>query len=404
QDGSIPNGYTNKSVSTRVGVNPTDNSSLEVNFRYENDRSSLDNYGANGPEDTRNYNQNHESYLVSTTGKIFLWEKYQQSLSFSFVDDDLKATDPVTAYNNYYIRTTSQQIDWQHILDLKPLTITGGLSYRYDSANNQGSFSNSFDNRAVYLNAKYMLFNDDLVLNAGGRYDHYSAFGDAFTYRAGLLYNFKPFEMRFKANVGSGFRAPAMNELYYPYYGNANLKPEKSTTYDIGVEKDLFKKKLVLGATWFSQYYRNLIQTNYVTYMAGNIGKARINGVELKATAKVIDNLNLNVSYTWLDAIDRDTGAFLPSRPRSKFTSSVDYTIEKLNLMAEYIYVSKRFDSSLGKNLGGYSLINLNASYELHKNIAIYIRIANLLNKSYSEIAGYGTPGISVYGGVKVNI
>lgn len=404
KNGSMPNGYTNKSVSTRVGANPTDNSSVELNLRYGTDKTQLDNFVfGTGPVDTRNYNQDHENYLIAATGKVFFWEKYEQSLSLSFLRDDLKATDPVTSYNNYHIKATTKLLDWQHTLDLKPLTITGGFSYRDESANNEGSFNESIDNRAGYLNAKLNLLEDTLILNAGGRYDHHSTFGDAFTYRVGVLYNLKPFEMRFKGNVASGFRAPSLNELFYPNYGNPNLKPEESTGYDIGVEKDLFDKKLVLGATWFSQHYRNLIQTNFTTYTADNIGKARTDGVELKATAQLLDNLKLNAAYTWLDAVDEDTGAFLPLRPRNKVTSSVDYTIAKLNVIGEYQYVSRRHDSSMDKSIGGYSLVNLRGSYALHKNLSLYVRIDNLFDKSYEEVAGYGTPGLSVFGGVKVN-
>jgi len=403
--GSVPNGYSNKSASTRIGVNPTDNSSIELNMRYGYDKNQLDhyNYGTGSMVDTRNYNQDHENYLISATGKVLLWDKYEQSLSLSYLSDDIKATDPdpTYTYNNYRIKTAAELLDWQHTVEVKPLKLTGGFSYRYETANNEGSFNNSIDNKAGYLNAKLNLLEDTLILNAGGRYDHHSMFGDAFTYRAGLLYSFNPLEMRFKANVASGFRAPSLNELYYPYYGNPGLKPEKSTGYDIGLEKDLFDKKLVLGATWFYQHYRNLIQTNFATFTADNIGKARAEGVELKATAQVLDNLRLNAAYTWLDAIDEDNGTVLSLRPKSKVTSSVDYAIAKLNVIGEYQYVSSRHDSSSGRDIGGYSLVNLRGSYALNRNLSLFARIDNLFDKKYEEIAGYGTPGLSVFGGVK---
>jgi vitamin B12 transporter len=234
------------------------------------------------------------------------------------------------------------------------------------------------------------------------RYDDHSTFGDAVTYRTGMIYHSKPLGIRFKVNLGSGFRAPSLNELYYPSYGNLNLRPEKSTGYDVGIEKDLFKKKLVLGATWFSQRFRNLIQSNFTTYTADNIGNARTEGVELSVFSQPIENLRVNVAYVWLDAVNKDTGAFLPLRPRNKFTSSLDYTIAKYTVIGEYQYVSKRYDSSLKRDISPYSIVNLKGSYELHKNLAIYVRIDNLLDKSYEEAAGYGTPGISAYGGIKV--
>ena len=403
KNGSVPNGFTDKSVSARLGANPTDNSSVELNLRYGTDKTQLDNYVFGvGPVDTLNYVQNRENYLMAATGKVFPWKNYEQSLSLSFLRDDLKSTDPVTAYNNFRSKTTTELLDWQHTLELKPLTVTGGFAYRYESANNVGSFDKSIDNKAGYLNAKIALLDDALILNAGVRYDDHSTFGNAVTYRTGLLYHLKPLGMRFKANLGSGFRAPSLNELYYPYYGNPDLKPEKSTGYDVGLEKDLFDKKLVLGATWFSQRYHNLIQTNFTTYTADNIGNAQTEGVELNVEARPLDNLEVKAAYTWLDAVNKDTGAFLPLRPRNKFTSSLVYTIAKVTVIGEYLYVSKRYDSSLKQDISSYSLVNLKGSYALHKNLAIFVRIDNLLDKSYEEVAGYGTPGIAAYGGIKV--
>ena len=403
KNGSLPNGNTNKSVSAKLGANPTDNSSVELNLRYGTDKTQLDNYTFGvGPVDTLNYSQNHENYLVAVTGKIFPFEKYEQSLTLSYLRDNLNATDPVTAYNNYRINATTELLDWQHTLDLHPLTITGGGAYRYESANSEGAFDQSIDNKAFYLNAKLDLIDDTLILNAGLRYDDHSIFGNALTYRTGVLYYLKPLEMRFKANLGSGFRAPSLNELYYPYYGNLNLKPEKSIGYDVGVEKDLFDKKLVLGATWFWQRYRDLIQTDPNTFTAVNIGNALTDGIEIKATALPIDNLKLNAGYTYLNAVDKDTGAFLSLRPRNKFTSSIEYILAKLTVIGEYQYVSKRFDSSLNQDISPYATVNLKGSYLLCKNLSLFVRIDNLFNKSYEEAAGYGTPGISAFGGVKV--
>jgi vitamin B12 transporter len=403
-NGSLPNGYTNKSLSARLGASPTDTSSVELNLRYGTDKAQVDNFVFGvGPVDTRDYNQERENYLVAATGKIFPWEEYEQSLTLSFFRDDLDATDPITVYNNYRIKTTTKLLDWQHTLDLRPLTVTGGVAYRDEAAENVGTFDQSIDNKAAYLNAKHGLIDDILILNAGLRYDDHSIFGGADTYRAGLLYHLNPLAMRFKTNFGTGFRAPALNELYFPFYGNLDLQPEKSRSYDLGVEKDLFGKKVVIGATWFWQRYRNLIETNFTTFTADNIGNARSEGVEIKVLALPTDNLKLNAGYTYLDAVNKETGTFLPFRPRNKCTASMEYTLANLTLIADYQYISKRLDSALKRNMSAYSLVNLKGSYPLHNNLAFFVRIDNLFDKSYEEVAGYGTPGLSAYAGLKAS-
>ncbi len=404
RNGSMPNGYNNKSLSARLGANPTDSSSVELNLRYGTDKTQLDNYIYGiGLVDTLNYLQSHETYLVAATGKIFPWEKYEQSLTLSYLSDDITTTDPVTSYNNYRTKTKAELLDWQHTVELRPLTVTGGLTYRYETAENVGAFDQSTNNRAVYLNAKLGLLDDTLILNAGLRDDNHSTFGNAVTYRTGALYCLKPLEMRFKANFGTGFRAPSLSDLYYPGYSNPELKPEKSTGYDLGLEKELFDKKVILAATWFRQQYRNLIQSNAPTYIPENIGNALTQGVELKASALPADNLKLNAGYTWLDALNKDTGAFLPRRPRNKVTTSVEYTLAQLTVTGEYLFISSRSDSLQGPDMASYSLINLRGAYLLTKNLSLFVRIDNLLDRSYEEVAGYGTPGLSAYGGIKVS-
>lgn len=405
KNGFIPNPYSNGTATARIGINPSDSSSVDVNLRYESDVTHLDNYVPGvGPVDTRNYIQYHDNTLAAATGRIFPGDTYEQSLTVSHLLDAFKGTDPVNVFNNYRISTATDVADWQHTLRLQPLTLTGGVAYRTDAANSAGSFNKSVNDSAGYLNGKLGLIGDTLILSAGSRYDNYSSYGGNSTYRAGLLYIFKSLDLRFKANYGTGFRAPSLNELFFPNYGNPKLKPEKSAGYDVGVEQDLFDKKLTAGVTWFWQQYIDLIQTNFNTFTADNIGHARTDGYEVTLLALPGPNLRASLGYTWLEARNEDTGARLDLRPRDKATSSIVYVISKLTLTGEYQYVSDRFDSSLNRTLAAYSLVNVKASYALREGVSLFARIENLFNQSYELAAGYGTPGLSGYGGIKVEL
>lgn len=405
KSGTEPDGYTNTAVSARIGFTPSERSSMGLNLRYGHDRSALDGftYGV-GLVDDPNWVQTRDDYLVSVCGKIFPLDNYEQTLNLSLVGERLRSEDPDTPWNNARIDTATQLVDWQHTLDLAPFTVTGGFAYRREAAKNRDVFDESADNKAGYLNGKIRLFDVSLIVDGGLRYDAHETFGDNLTWRAGVLYHLKPWGVRLKANHGTGFRAPSLNELFYPNYGNRNLKPEKSTSFDAGIEKDFFDGRLVVGTTWFRQRYRNLIQTNFATFTADNIGRARSEGVEAVVTARPLESLTLKAAYTYMEAVDLETERLLSRRPRNRVTSSLEYTVASLTLAAEYLYVSKRFDASVKRDLSPYSLVNLRGSCDLNRHVRIYARVDNLFDRDYEDAGGYGAPGIAAFAGIEVRV
>jgi len=74
-----------------------------------------------------------------------------------------------------------------------------------------------------------------------------------------------------------------------------------------------------------------------------------------------------------------------------------------LSASADYLYVGKCFDTSVERDLNAYSLFNLSGSYRATKTFTYFARVQNLFNSHYEEAGGYGTPGVSFYGGVKVS-
>jgi vitamin B12 transporter len=227
KSGTEPDAYTNTSVSAKAGFTPFDRAELELDVRYTHEDSELDGYVyGTGLVDDLNWTQKRDAWLVSAKGSFSPFNSYEQKLAFSAQEEKLKSEDPDTAWNDSRINTNTYLVDWQHILYLEPLTLTGGFAFRNESAENKGKFDASADNRAGYLDGKTRLLDGALVVDAGVRYDSHESFGEAVTYRTGVLYNLADWGIRLKANHGTGFRAPSLNELYYPNYGNRNLAAE----------------------------------------------------------------------------------------------------------------------------------------------------------------------------------
>jgi len=403
--GTEDDGYTNRYFSSRLGVSPTDQLYLTFNLRYSTDDSELDSYQwMVGLVDDLNYVQQDEHYLLSLKSDLFITDWYEQILTVSNTRERLKAKDPDTSYNNYSIDSIINSIDWQNNLFIGPVTMTAGIEYREEKGTNSNNYDKRIDNKAAYLNSKLSLVDNHLVLNAGLRYDDHQLSGSKTTYRLGALYKIKEYDLRIRTNYATGFRAPSLNELFYPYFGNPSLKPEKSKGYEVGIEKGLFNKTLNVGVTYFYQTYKDLIQYDFSTFSAQNIGSAKIKGVEAKMSLKLNNKISIYSSYTNLDAVDEDTGEPLSRRPQHKVVSSISYSYGRAFLTAQHIYVSSRYDAAAGRDLSSYNLVTLSGRYQMNKNLSIFMRVDNLFDTEYEEAGGYGTAGVSVFGGFETRL
>jgi len=405
KQGTERDGYKNASLSGKFGVKPTERLELELSGRYYYDRSELDGFSSAKRQavDDLNYIQHGNHYMLSGKGKLYLLNVWEQILTVSSVKDSLKGRDPDTIFNNYDIITGIDTIDWHHNLYLSEIyTVTGGVEYRKEKGENRGEFEKSVDNKALYLNNKMKLFKEKLVLNAGMRYDDHETFGSEITYRLGAIYKIKSPAMKIRSSYGTGFRAPTFNELFYPSYGNLNLKPEESTSWDFGLEKDILKDRVSLSLAYFEQKYKNLIQTDPITWTAANIARAEVKGIEADATLKLTNNLNINVGYTYLDTKDEATGQRLTRRPEDKFNLVAEFSTEDTSVVANYTFVSERYDSAVRRNLSSYSLVNLSCNYRVRKGLTLFARIDNLFDEDYEEAGSYGAQRFSIFAGLKV--
>lgn len=175
-----------------------------------------------------------------------------------------------------------------------------------------GSLVVSRWNRAYYLQA---LSEPDrrLALNAGVRVERNQAFGTFLTYRAGLAYRLKIVKLR--ATLGTAFKEPSFFENYATGYvtGNPALKPERATSWDAGIERELLGGRLVVSATWFAQRFRNLIQFTFAPPSPTapnyyNVAAANASGLELEAHVAAARALWVSAQYTYTRTAAADSG------------------------------------------------------------------------------------------------
>lgn len=411
KSGTEKDGHKNSGVSWNFGLRPSDRVEFEVSGNYSNDRSHLDDWDffSGSAIDSLTLVRTGKHSLISGRTKFYVSDKWEQIISVSDFTETLKVSDSAVSWNNYEIKNKRDTVDWQHNLYLtNGITLTGGFEFKEETGESVGSYKESVDTKAVYFNSKFKLLNDRLILNAGVRYDDHESFGSDTTYKLGAAYTIKEMDTTIRASYGTGFRAPSFNDLFWPGYGNPNLKSEESTSFEIGVMKNFAKEGVSVSLTWFKQDYENLIQADPFTWTAANIAKAKTAGIEAAMSVKVFQGLDLKMGYTYLDTEDEATGDSLARRPRNKFVAGLGYAIKDISLVADVIYIGNRYDSatdaSIGKKLSTYTLVNLSGAYRISRNITAIARVENLFNEKYEETRGYGTKGFSINGGLRITL
>src|SRR5262245_22097695 len=141
---------------------------------------------------------------------------------------------------------------------------------------------------------------DRLFGTAGIRQDEYNVFGSATTYRVTGGYLHQETGTKLRGSYGTGFRAPTINQLYFPGFGNPNLQPEKSQSMDVAIDQSLPNNRGSLSLGYFWTRYRNLILSvpdaaicgvdpvfGFTNFCAVNVGQARAQGVEASAKLKL---------------------------------------------------------------------------------------------------------------------
>lgn len=234
----------------------------------------------------------------------------------------------------------------------------------------------------------------DASLQIAGRHDDDSQFGNETT--GSLLWGWSFREgLRLTASAGTAFRAPSFNDLYFPGFGNPNLKPETSESLEVGLRGS------PAWGGWAVSLFRTdieqLIAFDPVEFIPVNINRARIDGLELSAEG-AIAGTQLRASATVLDARNTSAGSAqdkeLPRRPPRSVQIDADRSYGRFSLGASVFAASARYDD-LGNftRLPGYATVDLRVGWSLNADWSLQLAGSNLLDREYETAAFYNQPG-----------
>ncbi|HEY7113134.1 MAG TPA: TonB-dependent receptor [Thermoanaerobaculia bacterium] len=243
------------------------------------------------------------------------------------------------------------------------------------------------------------------TVTAGVRYDRHSTFGDHWSPRATVLWLSPGALWKIRASGGSGYRAPTIGELYYPFGANPNLKPESSISWEVGAERYVGGGRVEVSFFWND--LKDLIVYDFATSTNENVGRARTKGVEVGWRQTIVAALSADVTYTYLEAVNRDTGAALIRRPRHRASLGLDWRpIAGFDVAGRLLFTGDRPDNDpltgAPTELPSFLRLDLLARYQATPNLAPYLRLTNALDRQYDEAAGYPAAGRLVAGGLDV--
>ncbi len=252
-----------------------------------------------------------------------------------------------------------------------------------------------------------------VTLTGSLRQDFNDRFENELTWRIGGGYAVKGIGGRFRASVGTGIKNPTMTELfgYYPasFKGNPDLLPERSLGYNLGYEQDLLNESLKLSVDYFHSDLENEIYTDFgvspSTARNRDFDSTR-EGVEVEARWILGDQLRVDGSMTFLKS--EENGVQEIRRPEFMASSTITWSpMDAVSLTASVDHTGRQIDSDFSAfptaavKLDAYTLVGLNAAYDVNEILTLTLRGENLLDEEYQDVLGYATQGRGVFAGLR---
>jgi vitamin B12 transporter len=277
---------------------------------------------------------------------------------------------------------------------------------------------------AGYLEQEGSAFDGRILGTAGVRVDGNSQFGEEVSSSWSIAVPIKEIDTTLRGSYSEGFRAPAFDELYFPFFGNPNLAPEISSEYDGGFTTTLGEMFSFTG-TYFSRRVHDLIVTvpvpvskaNPFGSMAGNAGRVDTQGVELVPSFGPFHGFTLSGGFTLLDETHVGTAQPLRVPKRSAFGlaqyehNALVLPNDKTILSLAYTFVGDREDiTPIGttRNHDAYHRFDATVTYDAHEpwrfvsNEEVFARVLNLFDRNYSEEFGFPAPPVNFVAGIKL--
>ncbi len=380
-------GYKNSSLLLNAGKLWENGIDLSVMLMDVDAKNEYDNsYTPNTAFHTLQKNSDRSIKLLIPAGdKVEIISQLTESVEeqTSFQDGwQISRFESIRRGQNHYV----------NIFPIEAITLSAGFDNQRDSVDGTTAYTNNLiDVDSRFLQGQFDM--GAVSLLAGYRYDDNSTFGDHDTWNVGFRINPAGTPLVITPSVGTAFKAPTINDLYWPAnawsQGNPDLLPETSKTVDIGVgwrgetidaQLNVFHTEVDNLISWQSD-------ANWI-YKPVNVGKAVIRGREFSVffPTRIVD---FSLELTHIEAKDSLTGKYLARRPKESLKIKVDKSFSKFDMAFELKGCGPSYNDAANENeIAAYAVVNGVLAYHFAKDISLTMRGENLYDHDYSTAQG----------------
>lgn len=424
-------GFNQDVFQLNYGFAPSTKTAVRIFGKYNNNHADLD---AGAFQDDKDYTNHNENLVAGTSldykiKKGFIRFQYSYNrFNRNFTDD---STD-VGGFSKYqrgkYNGTSHFAEIYTHLNLDEHVELLTGADYRENSSSQLYIFLPDYGFPALPIGAdsaktKQISYYASLTysqkkgfnMDVGGRWNHHNLYGNNFT---SSLNPFFLLNNHFKiyATLASGYRVPSIYQLYSEY-GNRDLKPETTTSLEIGGQ--YLSDKMNFRVTGFSRNGRDIFYfyTDPVTYINKyiNADQQKDFGLETEASIQFSNQFSASLNYTFTDgkiltrANMKDTSYFnLYKRPKNVLNLVVKYQpMKNLFMSASFKTAGKAFEPQyMGPSyvLNSYYTLGFYGQYSFSKSFRVFADFENITNQKYFVTRGFTTKGFNCNAGVKIQL
>ncbi|WP_375037721.1 TonB-dependent receptor plug domain-containing protein [Acinetobacter sp. RW6] len=402
QPDNLKAAYDQKGYSAKIGYDNKNN--LNANVEISQNKGA-NNYSDNGGI-SNTAKREFDNQLVSTRVEY----KPTSNITINTRYSNFKDTQEYRESSPYHADTKRNEGDlnvkWQFTQAQNILVGASIDNTEYQDASILNG-KQDIDSAGYYLQHQYKT--DKISTQLGVRLEDNEKFGTHNVGQGAVRYFVLP-STSIYANIGTAFRAPSLTELYYHNeadygsfgiyhtYGNTNLKPEESTSYEIGLDHQ-FTPALTAYLSAYKTEVKNLIAstssfdaaTNTTTSTYENLNKAQFSGGEVGFKWKQ-DDLFLSTEYAYVKTENKETGLEIAYRPKQTLTltTGLENTVYGVSASLIARSNSNAQNSSNPQKVPGYATVDLNAYWNINPNVKVFTNIENVGDTEYKTVYNFG--------------